>query len=113
MVSQQICKSEPKRLEERSLLNLLILFRVVIYFCDLISWIRSYDIFRSWITKLSDFAVKIVPVFLATSHDCFELNQEANYKSHPPLGSHFTLCLGDHILLQRVSCHSNGIVTLL
>ena len=74
MVSQQICKLNRSALEERSLLNLLILFRVVIYFCDLISWIRSYDIFRSWFTKLSDFAVEIVPAFLATSHDCFELN---------------------------------------
>ena len=61
-------------LEERSLLSLLILFRIIIYFCDLISWIRSYDIFRSWFTKLSDFAVKVVPAFLATSHDFFELN---------------------------------------
>ena len=34
----------------------------------------EHDIFRSWFTKLSDFAVKIVPAFLAISHDSFELN---------------------------------------
>ena len=71
-------------LEERSLLNSLILFRVVIYFSDLISWIRSYDILRSWFTKLSDFALKIVPAFLTTSHDCFELSLNGSQLQEPP-----------------------------
>ena len=35
--------------------------------CDLISWSRSYDIFRSRFTELSDFAVKIVLAFLGQS----------------------------------------------
>ena len=71
MVSQQICKSEPKRAGGEKSVEFTNFIPGRNLFLCLNLWSRSYDIFCSWFTKLSDFAVKIVPAFLVISHDCF------------------------------------------